>query len=242
MTPTDEQSLAGEPSAASAADPAEPLRPALSIEALRAHGAHRLDPVRFRRIVALARRSAIHRGEARRLLDERLDGLLAAYGPLAGPEHGLPPGPPRSAPARAPIRGSGSTPLTPLGALLDHLSRQAGDPRANPGAEGGAGAAANRPPGPAHTELRAMSQHRTTWTRLKVDRQMAQAQAKVPQNAGPLHTQRLLHQALTTMRGLSPDYVLRLMSHVEALLVLGPSGPTASPPARKPAARSPRER
>ncbi len=42
---------------------------ARAIDALRAGGAQRLDPVRLRHIEALARRAAAHQGEVRRLLD-----------------------------------------------------------------------------------------------------------------------------------------------------------------------------
>ncbi len=49
------------------------------IEAWRACGDHRFDPVRFRFIEALAGRAANHRGEARRILDDKVSALLAAY-------------------------------------------------------------------------------------------------------------------------------------------------------------------
>jgi hypothetical protein len=49
------------------------------IDACRARGDHRRDPVRFRFIEALARRAATHHGETRRILDARLRELLAAY-------------------------------------------------------------------------------------------------------------------------------------------------------------------
>ncbi len=193
-----------------------------AIDALRVRGALRLDPARFRHIEALARRSAAHHGEARRLLDERLDRLLADCAQRVGPES---PVSPRREPPRAPATPSA------LSGLLAHLARQAGAPGSGPGPDS--------PPDPAPTELRALRQHRSTWTRLKVDRQMARAQARVPDNAGPLHTQRLLHQALTMMRDLSPDYVHRLMTHVETLLSLNPSGPVAAA-SRKPPSTRPR--
>eukprot|EP01036_Dinobryon_divergens_P014130 gene14130-19077_t len=50
------------------------------VEAWIARGDHRFDPVRFRFIEALARRADTHEGEARRLLDDRVATLLAAYG------------------------------------------------------------------------------------------------------------------------------------------------------------------
>jgi hypothetical protein len=68
---------------------------------------------------------------------------------------------------------------------------------------------------------------------------MAHSQALVPENAGPLNTQRLLHQALTLMRDASPDYVHRFISHVEALLWLDQARPTGTA-ATKDATRSAR--
>jgi hypothetical protein len=53
-----------------------------------------------------------------------------------------------------------------------------------------------------------------------MEQRLTQTLAKVPDNAGPLNTQRLLHQALTVMRGASPLYLQHFMSHVEALLAL----------------------
>ena len=49
------------------------------LDAWRAAGAHRVDPVRFGFIEALARRAAAQQGQARRILDTKLEGLLAAY-------------------------------------------------------------------------------------------------------------------------------------------------------------------
>jgi Protein of unknown function (DUF2894) len=50
------------------------------IEALRTHGDDRFDPVRFRFIEAMVKRAASHEGEARRILDDKVTKLLAAYG------------------------------------------------------------------------------------------------------------------------------------------------------------------
>ncbi len=52
---------------------------AARLDAWRATGAHRVDPVRFGFIEALARRAQAQQGPARRILDAKLDALLAAY-------------------------------------------------------------------------------------------------------------------------------------------------------------------
>jgi len=194
--------------------------PRAAIEALRARGAHRVDPVRFRRIEALARRSADHRGEARRLLDGRLEALLSAFARDVEPARPAA----TSAPAPPPQRS----------ALADLLADLTGDAQA-PGTPLGHG----QPIAQAGAELKAVRQHRSTWARLSVERRMAHSQALVPENAGPLNTQRLLHQALTLMRDASPDYVHRFISHVEALLWLDQARPTGTA-ATKDATRSAR--
>jgi hypothetical protein len=50
-----------------------------TIDAWREQGADRLDAIRFHYMDALERRAAGHEGEVRRLLDEKLAGLLKAY-------------------------------------------------------------------------------------------------------------------------------------------------------------------
>ena len=61
---------------------------------------------------------------------------------------------------------------------------------------------------------------RTTWSRLSADRRLTQSLAKVPENAGPLNSQHLVHRSLTLMRELSPEYLHHFMAHVDALLWL----------------------
>ncbi len=69
-------------------------------------------------------------------------------------------------------------------------------------------------------ELKAIRNYRGTWSRLRAERRLHQALALVPHNAGPLNTQRLLHQALQLMQQASPGYLLHFMAYVESLLAL----------------------
>ena len=178
------------------------------IDAWKARGADRFDPLRFRFIEALARRAAAHQGEVRRLLDARLATLLAAYGedlekaaPIAAP----PPASPRGA----------------LAELADHIAR----------------------PADGVDELKALGYFRSTWSRLSAERRLTQSLATVPKNAGPLNSQQLVHRSLTLMRELSPEYLERFMSHVDALLWLDQvhsghaSTPKEAPRAARPAKR-----
>jgi len=164
--------------------------------------------VQARRIEALARRAASHEGAARQLLEERLAALRAAAAPAAP-----------SAPAAARPR--------PLAVLLAHIARDTAPP-AEARAEVRPGTAAPR-------ELRAVREHRGTWSRLSVEQRIHQALAQVPPQAGPLNTQRLVHEALRTLRELSPDYLHRLVAQVETLLWLEQAAQGA-PAARAPAA------
>jgi hypothetical protein len=77
----------------------------------------------------------------------------------------------------------------------------------------------------AGAELKTVHEHRSTWARLRVDQRLHQAKARLPDNAGPLNTQRLLLQALTLMRDASPQYLQHFMAHAETLLWLEASSP-----------------
>lgn len=90
-------------------------------------------------------------------------------------------------------------------------------------------------------ELKAVHDYRGTWVRLGMEQRLRQTGAQVPDNAGPLNTQRLLHQALTLMRRASPAYLQHFMGYAESLLALDAlSQPPAVP--KKDAARGARRR
>ena len=66
-------------------------------------------------------------------------------------------------------------------------------------------------------ELKTLSYFSSTWSRLSADRRLTQSLALVPENAGPLNSHQLVHRSLTLMRELSPEYLHRFMSYVDAL-------------------------
>ena len=70
-----------------------------------------------------------------------------------------------------------------------------------------------------------------------MDQRLTQALAQVPDNAGPLNTQRLLNQALQLMRDASPQYLQQFMAHVEALLWLDQAQPARRAPQQRCASR-----
>jgi len=177
------------------------------LDAWRARGEHRRDPVRFRFIEALARRAAAHEGDARRILDDRLSTLLAAYreklekAPCADSASAVPDG---SAKQAAPL------PRGPLAELVEHMARQASP-------QGDESAAADNAAS-ATPELKTLRYFRSTWSRLSADRRLTQSLAKVPENAGPLNSHHLVHRSLMLMHELSPEYLNRFMSYVDTLL------------------------
>ncbi|AGU50429.1 hypothetical protein VAPA_1c33430 [Variovorax paradoxus B4] len=181
------------------------MDPAAVLDAWRVRGEQRRDPVRFRFIEALARRASAHGGDARRILDDRLATLLAAYrenlekAQCADSASAVPDGSAKQA-ARLP-RG-------PLAELVDHMARQAPLRGDDPPADDAA-------PTP---ELRTLRYFRSTWSRLSADRRLTQSLAKVPENAGPLNSHHLVHRSLMLMHELSPEYLNRFMSYVDTLL------------------------
>lgn len=177
------------------------------LDAWRARGDHLLDPVRFRLIEVLARRAQAHRGDARRILDDKVARLLAAYG------EGLEKAGHASAPCEpADPRGTqGPAPRGALAELVDLLARHASAPGEGPTASDAASRLAPAP------ELKSLRYFKSTWSRLSADRWLMQSLAKVPENAGPLNSHHLVHRALALMRELSPEYLNRFMSHVDAL-------------------------
>jgi hypothetical protein len=169
--------------------------PGETIEAWRRRGDDGFDPLRLRFIEALARRSAAQAGLARQALDRKLSGLLAAY--AADLEQAAGAARPPAAQAQA-ERG-------PLAELVARTAAQ--KPQ---GADGSV---------PDHAG-QALGFFRNTWSRLSADRRLLQSRAKLPQNAGPLHSHHLVHRSLLLMREVSPGYLHRFMTHVDALLWL----------------------
>jgi hypothetical protein len=84
-------------------------------------------------------------------------------------------------------------------------------------------------------ELKTVRESRATWARLSVDKQLAQAMKQAPINAGPINSHMLVLRSLATMQEISPDYLSRMISYVDTLLLLDP-GELDVPAKRKKAA------
>jgi len=176
----------------------------LELDAWRASGADRLDPVRFRFIDALARRASGHSGEARRILDKRLYGLVEAYrdalqtaAPIAGQAEG-------AVQPREPVAGT-------LAGLVGYIGNRTQAPAA------GRASGMPRLRSIALPEPELIDYFRDTWTRVSADRELRQSHERVPENAGPLNSNHLVHRSLSLMREMSPAYLQQFLSYVDAL-------------------------
>ncbi|PCE34060.1 hypothetical protein BZL54_02030 [Burkholderia ubonensis subsp. mesacidophila] len=160
------------------------------LDAWRASGADRLDPVRFHRIDALERRAAGHDGDARRLLDARLATLLAGYADdveRAGAHAAAADDVAQATPTRGALAG-----------LVTHIARDAQADRAG-------------------VDPALIDYFRETWSKVRTEQQYRQALDQVPRNAGPLNSSSLVHRSLSLMRDLSPGYLQQFLSYVDAL-------------------------
>jgi hypothetical protein len=200
---------------APAHSPGEERDPIAMIEAWRERGADRFDPVRFRFIEAMARRTAAHDGPVGQVLRARVAQLLADYADALDRA--------RCAPGETggcdPASSGACTPAYatrgPLAELVDYI---AGQPPAHAD-ERAAGNVAHGVGGPV-AELKTLRYFRSTWSRLSAHQRLTQSLAQVPTNAGPLNSQHLVHRALTLMRDASPEYLNRFISYVDTLLWL----------------------
>ncbi|MFL9966115.1 DUF2894 domain-containing protein [Paraburkholderia sediminicola] len=170
-----------------------------TLDAWRKRGADRLNPVRFQFIAALERRAATHSGEARRILDDRLRGLLEAY--AIDLERANAATAQAEAVAARPSASSDKA-LETLAEVIDRIARHA--PASHDGTA-------------SYPELPALDYFREVWSKVRTEKQLRQSLAQVPGNAGPLNSSSLVHRSLSLMRELSPGYLKQFLSYVDTL-------------------------
>lgn len=191
------------------------------LAAWRARGADRVDPVGFHRIAALQRRAAARSGLARQALEARLAALADVFSrqldhraaPDAGAsigrtDAGAPtPGPDaeRDDATRRPVQAGGPS---ALGALIEAMAAE--DPTARDDA-------LRHPQRAAYPELPALEQVRRLWSELRTRSQVRRSLAPPTEDAGPLNSSRLVHRALTLMRGASPGYLQHFLAYADTL-------------------------
>jgi hypothetical protein len=104
------------------------------------------------------------------------------------------------------------TPLTsPLAQLLQDMAPSSGQSH-------------SPKPHAGRSESPRIEQLRKQLGQLSVQKQVTQALAQAPQNAGPINSHSLVLRALGLMRDVSPDYLNRFMGYVDTLLCLDASG------------------
>lgn len=142
-------------------------------------------------IEALARRAALHQGETRQHLNQKLLQALTASTPHS-PEAAAPSSTPEAAP-------SSDTAINALTALRQQLDAQATTP--------------------ARTAWRTQNATslRATWSALHAQQRVTHALASKPPQAGPLNSEQLVHRALLLMREVSPDYLRHMVATVDVL-------------------------
>ncbi|MFT3957320.1 MAG: DUF2894 domain-containing protein [Piscinibacter sp.] len=175
------------------------------------------DTLRAAVVEALQRRAAAQQGQARQLIEQRIEQLRFERD-TATPDLAQ----------REPVpRGAA---LAGLSGLVDRLGRAptSGVRSAAPARPSGTPAPAAAP-----APLKAVAAFKGTWSRLRAEQRLRQALAQVPAQAGPLNSSHLVHQVLREMHQLSPAYLDAFMVHVDTLLRLEQASGGGARPGRK---------
>ncbi len=172
--------------------------------------AAQLDPVGWHYIQVLAERSRTQTGPVQALLQAKLQQALAQLQTrlLAPPN-----------PRLLNPRGTPS----PLSALLQDMAAPTTKRPLSPNGQG-------------RLDNPRVEQFRRQLGKISVQKQVTQAIAQAPQNAGPINSHMLVLRSLGLMRDLSPDYLNRFMGYVDTLLFLDSPQTVKSPPKKAVAA------
>jgi hypothetical protein len=174
------------------------VAPALpDLDALRAAGAARMDAVGWHYIETLTSRTQAQSGPARLLLHAKLQEALQRFNArMSAADHS------KAAPEPLP---------SPLATLLQDMG-----PKTAPASSG-------KPAGWPSENPRIQA-FKKQLSQISVQKQVTQAMAQAPQNAGPINSHMLVLRSLGLMRDISPDYLNRFMAHVDTLLCLEEAG------------------
>ena len=170
-------------------------------------GVDRLSPARFLFIETLAKRVGQHAGAPQRLLQERLLKHFQAYRDEV------------VEPARISRPGTDDSKLNQqagqqgLKELLHHANRQA----AQVSQQADAKQESAVPQHELSLDPALIDFFRNAWAKASANGMLRQAQARVPDNAGPLNSSSLAHRALMLMRAQSPGYLQHFLTYVDAL-------------------------
>ena len=192
-----------------------PLDALALLQSSQATEAAQLDPVGWHYILVLAERTRNQAGPAHALLQAKLNTAVAQLQlRLAKPQ----------TPSTLP---SNQTP-SPLSALLQDMAAPSAQRPLSPSGHG-------------RLDNPRVEQFRQQLGKISVQKQVTQAIAQAPQNAGPINSHMLVLRSLGLMRDLSPDYLNRFMGYVDTLLFLdAPQTVKTSPKKAVPASKSER--
>ena len=169
------------------------------LTALQARGAAQHDPVGWHYIQTLAERSSASSGAAQNLLHGKLRQALDKFTAQM-----------LTAPGTSSSAGTPARP-SPLAKLLQDIAQHSPN---------------NPPAKPANwrAESPRIQQFRQQLGKIRVQKQVSQAIAQAPQNAGPINSHMLVLRSLGLMRDISPDYLNRFMVYIDTLLCLDEAG------------------
>lgn len=207
-----------------------------AIAALRAGPAAGVNPVRLRHMELMSQRLGQQTDAVRRILASRLRRMLAEQVEHATPLPHVVPATqldPRLLPKPKPTPVV-APPASPLALLTQRL----GPPQPQLQSQQTSAPVSTPVSPPRRTELKSTQRFRETWARVAADRQVEQALARAPDNAGPLNSHLLVLRSLGVMRELSPDYLRRFLAHVEALQWLDQATQKPTAADAKPARRA----
>lgn len=173
------------------------------------------DPVGWHYIQVLAERTRSQTGPARALLQAKLStAVVQLQARLAAPQN----------PNTLPTRSTAS----PLSALLQDMAAPSPERPLSPSGHG-------------RMDNPRVAQFRQQLGKISVQKQVSQAIAQAPPNAGPINSHMLVLRSLGLMRDLSPDYLNRFMGYVDTLLFLdAPATVKTTPKKAAPASKSER--
>lgn len=202
------------------------------LDAWRAAGTDRVDPVGFHRLEALARRCASADASMQALLQPRIDALAEAHAAAIA--------------RKAAVSSSAIDVARPLAALVAECDARRG------GIDFHSEHAGTPAPAIEQPQLPALQPARQLWKAVRTESQLRQSLQKPHEDTGPLNSAQLVNRMLLRMGEASPGYLEQLIGYLDVLSELehlfGPvavADPALPMSGRKPAAkraRAPRKR
>jgi Protein of unknown function (DUF2894) len=193
--------------------------------ALQAAGAARLDAVGWHYIEVLSERARSQTGPAQALLNDKLKASLIQF------KQRWDDAPRAAAKASPPARVASPSPLA---ALLSDMAQHAPAPNTAP-------SALSVKPAAWRAESPRVQQFKKQLGKMSVQKQVKQAIALAPQNAGPINSHMLVLRSLGLMRDASPDYLNRFITYVDTLLCLEEAGKASAQPKKPSSTAKPKK-